>query len=145
MQQAPWRQALWRFAPPVLWMAVILGFSTTLFAAAQTAQLVMPVLHSLLPGADAATLGLIHHYLRKAMHLAVFGVLVLLWYRALGGPARGRPARLVASLALALACASADELHQAFVSGRTGTVKDVGWDGLGATLALIARRTLWRS
>lgn len=145
MQKAPWRQALWRFAPPVLWMAVILSFSSSLFAAAQTGHLVMPVLHSLLPGADPATLALVHHYLRKAMHLAVFGVMVLLWHRALDGAVRGRPARLAASLVLALACAGADELHQAFVSGRTGTVRDVGWDGLGATLALVARRTLWRS
>jgi VanZ family protein len=87
-----------------------------------------------------------HTAVRAAMHPIVFGILVLLWYRALKDrPARARFAAAAAALALTVAFAGADELHQTFVSSRTGQMRDVGWDGLGATLALAARRLIWRA
>jgi VanZ family protein len=39
---------------------------------------------------------------------------------------------------LSAAFAGVDEFHQTFVPSRTGQFVDVGWDSLGAALALIA-------
>jgi len=39
---------------------------------------------------------------------------------------------------LSAAFGGADEFHQTFVPSRTGSLVDVGWDCLGAVLALIA-------
>lgn len=141
MQKVSVDRATVRFVPPLVWMVIITGLSTSVFSAAQTGAVITPVLHWLLPGADLATLGLVHAAIRKAAHLAVFGVLVLLWHRALGDEP---PRVVVAALLITIAFAGLDEIHQLFVTGRTPSVTDVGWDSLGATLALTVRRLVAR-
>ena len=69
-------------------------------------------------------------------HAFVFGVLAVLWLRALGGR---RHAWLVA-LALTALYALSDEFHQMFVPGRLADPWDLLCDGAGAALALI----LWQ-
>jgi VanZ family protein len=74
--------------------------------------------------------------LRKAAHMVVFGVLVLLVQHALR--AERIPAVRAAAAAWfgTLAYAVSDEWHQTFVHGRVGHAQDVGIDMLGATIAL---------
>jgi len=67
--------------------------------------------------------------LRKAAHMAAYGLLWLLWWRALG---YRRPALAVA---ITLAYAVSDEVHQSFVPGRQGTPTDVAIDAAGVGLA----------
>jgi len=55
---------------------------------------------------------------------------------ALRGPGASSLRCLVACLALSLAYAASDELHQAWVPGREGTLYDVGLDFAGAAAAL---------
>lgn len=43
----------------------------------------------------------------------------------------------VIPLSLCFAYALSDELHQSFVPGRTATVRDIGYDSLGMTIALL--------
>ncbi len=126
-------------------MAVISGLSTDTFSFETTGHFLLPVLRWLLPGASPGTLTLLHVGVRKGMHAIEFGILALLWYRALGwnGPSWQTKAAL-AAFALALGLAVADEAHQMVVPRRTGTLNDVGWDGLGAGLGLIGRRIMWR-
>jgi hypothetical protein len=122
-------------------MAVISGFSTDAFSAEDTGDLLMPLLQWLLPGASRATLDLLHAVLRKGMHVIEFGILVLLWYRALGWHGSGWQRKTaVAAFLLAVGFAMLDEVHQRFVPSRTGSLVDVGWDGLGAALGLGGRR-----
>lgn len=131
---------LWRWGPSILWMVVISGFSTEAFSAEQTGRFLLSFLRWLFPGALPRTLDLLHFGFRKGMHVIEFGILALLWYRALGrdrNPGRMRPA--LAALALASGFAVADETHQAFVAARTASLADVGWDTLGAVLALASR------
>jgi len=123
-------------------MLVVTGFSTGLFSDVRTGHVLMPILHWSFPGSDPATLVLVHHFVRKAAHLAVFGILVLLWHRALGNTPRGV---VPAALAVTIVFAGLDEFHQSFTPGRTASVFDVGWDTAGATLALAARRLLFRT
>jgi VanZ family protein len=77
-------------------------------------------------------LGMWDTVLRKAAHMAEYGLLWLLWWRALG---RGSP---LPAAAIAVAYAVTDELHQRFVEGRHGTPVDVLIDLAGIALAIAA-------
>ena len=70
--------------------------------------------------------------LRKLGHVTGYALLTTLWWWALRGVSR-RPLLLAAVISLAYGCT--DEFHQTFVSGRTGTLVDVGVDAIGIALA----------
>ena len=88
-----------RFAPPLLLMGVIFLLSA------------QPDLNS--------GLGTWDTILRKLAHMAEFGLLWLLWWRALGYGGHVVPALI------AIAYAVTDELHQTTVEGRHGSPVDV--------------------
>jgi VanZ family protein len=119
-------------------MAMMSGLSTDAFSPAHSGRYLLPILQWLFPDATPAVLGLMNAGIRKAMHVLEYGVLALLWYRALR-PAQGNWNAQVGLIAFALSTAFAgvDEFHQTFVPSRTGQLVDVGWDSLGAALALI--------
>jgi VanZ family protein len=77
---------------------------------------------------------------RKLIHMSEFGLLCLLWWRALRRVAPARAALAIA-FCISLAYAGTDEFHQTFVHGRHGTPVDVGIDALGmlAVSLLIVR------
>ncbi len=108
------------YAPPLLLMGVIF------FLSAQ------PDLSS--------GLGTWDLYLRKAAHMTEFGLLFLLWRRALGE-------RAVPAAVIAIAYAVTDEYHQTFVTGRHGAPVDVLIDATGVALAylLVTRLTASRA
>ena len=98
-----------RFAPPIALMALIFYLSAQ---------------------PDLGTgLGVWDTVLRKAAHMAEYGLLWFLWWRALG---YRRPAL---AAAITILYAVSDELHQSFVEGRHGAVSDVAIDALGVGLA----------
>jgi VanZ family protein len=107
-----WMHSLARFGPPLLLMAAIFAFSAQ---------------------PDLSTgLGTWDTILRKAAHMAEYGLLWLLWWRAFGYSNGG------AAAAIAIAYAATDEYHQTFVEGRNGTPVDVLIDGAGVALAAAA-------
>ncbi len=71
----------------------------------------------------------------KAAHLAEYAVLLVLALRAVRAtwPDLWRW-HFLASFLFALAYAASDEWHQTFVFGRTGTIRDVFIDSLGALI-----------
>ena len=103
-----------RFAPPLLLMALIF------FLSAQ------PDLNSGLGSWDLI--------LRKLAHMAEYGLLWFLWWRALG---YGNP---LVPAAIAIGYAITDELHQTTVDGRHGSPLDVLIDAIGVALAYAAAR-----
>ncbi len=109
-----WDNHIVRWAAPFTWMGLIFFLS---------AQSTLPNLTPDVP-----------HLEEVGGHLVVYGVLALLWARAL----RGAGVRHAAwwALVIALAYGASDELHQSFVPGRTMTVIDWVVDLLGAGLAL---------
>ena len=110
-------RTLSRFGPPVALMGLIF------FLSAQ------PDLNS--------GLGTLDVILRKLAHMAEFGLLWLLWLRALGW----RPPAPGAAAAITVLYAATDELHQSFVDGRVGSPLDWGIDVVGVLGAwLLVRR-----
>ena len=114
---------LW--GPPVAVMAIIFAFSS-------------------MPASDDPH-GVLYVATRKVAHIAEYALLLALWWRALRTRTGERRA-LGFALAIALAYAISDELHQTLVSGRSGRPLDVGIDmgGALAAAALIGRRRLRR-
>ena len=114
--------ALTLWAPPIVLMAVIFALSA------------QPDLSS--------GLGTLDTILRKLVHMAEYGLLVFLWWRALREVAAGRAALAIA-VAIALVYSATDEYHQSFVEGRHGTPVDVLIDavGMAAVAVLLLRRS----
>jgi VanZ family protein len=99
-----------RFVPPLALMGVIFFFSAQ---------------------PDLSTgLGTWDLILRKAAHMAEYGLLWFLWYRALEVPSP------LPAVAITLAYAATDEFHQTFVTGRHGTPVDVLIDAAGVAIAV---------
>ena len=74
---------------------------------------------------------------RKAGHMGIYGILARLLARALIGSTYWPWKKIFAwSLALAILYAGTDEWHQRFVPGRLGQPPDIGFDAIGAWLAL---------
>ena len=78
---------------------------------------------------------------RKIGHMAVFGILALLLWRALADTTGLRRPWLWA-IVLAVAYAATDELHQGVVAGRHPSGVDVAIDATGVVLAVFAVRLI---
>jgi VanZ family protein len=77
---------------------------------------------------------------RKAGHMAAFGILAVLLWRAISYSRQG--GAVAVSLALTILYAASDEFHQSFTAGRHASPVDVGIDSIGAVIALLAL-TVW--
>ena len=121
---------------------------TAILSAGRIARLWLPVLVwagiifalSATPNLRVAQAADLDFVLRKAGHMAAFGILAVLLWRALTFYAVRRA--IVWSLMLTVAYAATDEFHQSFTSGRHPSPVDVGIDSVGALLFLLAL-TLW--
>src|SRR6266581_4044292 len=126
-----------RYALATIWLGVVLFLGTAYFATASTAPFILPLLKKLAPGASNAQLHATHRVLRKLTHVAEYA---LLWLWAIAART-GRPVRATwIALLVCLACALADEAHQAFIPSRTGSLRDVVIDASGAAAALLIAR-----
>ena len=123
-----------RFLPPLLWMGLIALGSSSLLSGGRTGRWMLALLGALAPWASAALLDAAHFGLRKLGHLVEFGVLAVLWYRALAPS----PRAVTAAFVLAAAYGGVDELRQGLDASRTPAVGDVAVDALGALLGLAA-------
>ena len=106
--------------PPFLWALIIFLLSS---------QGVLPSFTEVL-----------HDFIfKKLAHITVYAVLYILLYRAVTGTFRplehDRNWKIAFSLCFVYAIS--DELHQMFVPGRYGTIRDIGYDMLGAGIILL--------
>jgi VanZ family protein len=131
--------------PPVLWMAVIVGFSTDAGSESHTEHWLLPILRELAPWATPALLEALHWLVRKTAHLSEYAILAALWLRAFvrGLNLTPRTAGLLA-VAISVAWAILDELHQSFVPSRSASLADVLVDSAGAVIALPIAHVGWR-
>ena len=73
---------------------------------------------------------------QKAMHVAVYAALVVLWMWTLEAVG-SRALRALLSVALAIGLGALLEWCQLYVAGRFGTLSDVLLNGVGALLGLV--------
>lgn len=76
---------------------------------------------------------------RKIAHVAEYALLCVLWWRAFRSVLAPERA-LAAAAAVAFGYAVSDEIHQTFVSGRSGSPRDVAIDSLGIAAAAVFLR-----
>jgi VanZ family protein len=131
---------LGRWLPVIGWAAFIFLFSTSTFGAEQTGAFVLPLLERLFPWLSDAQRVIVHGVIRKTAHLVEYGILSVLWFRALRRGAWGFGASQALSLGAVAIYAVSDEWHQSFVLNRTGAAADVGFDIAGACIAQLGLR-----
>jgi VanZ family protein len=110
----PSSRAVSLWLPVIVWAAVIFTFSS------------IPSL--------GTGLGVWDTILRKGAHMTEYAILGLLLFRALG--------RELPALALGIAYAITDEIHQHFVRGRHASPIDVLIDTVGVAIGLLVFRLL---
>ena len=133
------RSRAWRglyILAPVFWMAVIftLSHQPAAVSSGQSGAIVGH-LQQAMPGVSTAILTFL---VRKSAHIIAYFVLGILMYRALRITIRRWRTRTVASFAF-LSCslyAVTDEIHQLFVPGRSGELRDVMIDSIAALVGV---------
>lgn len=139
METRSTRERIWRYAPLILWMALISFASTNEFSAVNTSRVVRPLLLWLFPNITEESIGLTHFLVRKAAHITEYAILGWLAARALIGSSRELLRRkwFLVGLVLVVLHALLDEYHQSFVPARTGSLFDSGIDVAGGLMGLI--------
>jgi VanZ family protein len=107
----------------VIWMILIYRLSA------------QPTVEKVVPDVDYR-LGTFNHLVRKNAHFFIYFVLAILIINALSN-SRGRRLRnFIFALGFSILYAISDEIHQLFVPGRGGQVKDVFIDSMGSLLGI---------
>lgn len=114
------RKWLIAYLPPVLWALFIFLLSS----------------QGILPSFEIST---VDFFFKKTAHMFVYAVLYFLLWRAvkLSIPGPTRQIHWMLPIILTITYALTDEFHQNFVPGRYGTLRDVGYDMLGAGIVFL--------
>jgi|SRR5690625_4615422 len=129
----------------IIWMGVIFYLSHQPATASSTlssgiTEIIIRTLKTIAPFMDLE-LHAFHHFIRKGAHFFAYFMLGFLVIHAL-------EMRHVKGMALALAIsvlyAISDEVHQLFIPGRSGEVRDVLIDSAGAVVGIISYRIIWK-
>jgi VanZ family protein len=132
--------------PPLVWMAVIFGLSSSLGSSEETSRFVVPLLRWLFPWAAPGDIAALHGLVRKGGHLTEYAILAALWFRVFRRGRRLAPgAAAWSALTISIVWAGIDEWHQSFVPARTASAGDVALDGASAALALLLLVRGWRT
>src|SRR5690242_19404080 len=116
--------AVW--LPVIIWTAVI-ATESLIGSSANTGSLLLKLVTSVVGPVDSHKFEILHHIVRKGGHFLGYGILGVVWLRALllslRAPDRAKCALL--ALLATFITASLDEWHQSFSSARTGKFSDV--------------------
>jgi len=154
------KSLLWTWLPVLLWLSIIFVESTDLLSSTSTGTTLYEVLTKVFGPINRHKFDIFHAILRKSGHFIGYGILGLLFYRAIKNSLiQFRPALFKTTKSLrqrslhwateAIFCtaivASLDEWHQSFSTARTGALHDIVLDTFGAavliTLVLFRSRT----
>lgn len=133
-----WRGRIIRYAPLILWTAVIFTASSTAGANNNTSRIIRPLLEWLFADASPATIDIYHGYIRKLAHFIEYAVLAFFASRAFWFSSQSVLQKFwfVWAFFFAALIALADEYNQSFNSARTGSIYDVLIDISGALFAV---------
>ena len=73
----------------------------------------------------------------KSAHAFFFGILAILFFRALRGYGMSRKKAIFWAIAATAFYGATDELHQLFIQGREARIRDIGFDTIGGTLGVL--------
>ena len=134
-----WRGRIFRYAPLILWISIILSASSDQASMSQTSRFIGPLLQFIFPGASADTIYLYHHYIRKLGHFTAYFTLAFWVFRAFSGSSRNilKKYWFVCSIGLVALVASTDEFRQSFFASREGSIYDVLLDISGGLTFLL--------
>jgi VanZ family protein len=142
----PEKSRLRRYAPMIIWMALIFFASSGEFSASNTNILIQPLLRWLFPHITDERILVFHFLLRKCGHFSAYAILAWLAARAFMASSHAslRHHWFVAALFLVCLYALLDEYHQSFVPSRTASIYDSLIDMLGGltllTLTVVRNR-----
>lgn len=128
----------------IVWLMVIFNFSADEGSVSQSkSQVITNYIHENYDEvAEKVDESLLHYLVRKTAHVTLYFVLCLVVMNALYfGGFRGKGLFLRAFL-ICIFYASLDEIHQKFISNRTGQLKDVYIDSIGIILAIALALTM---
>jgi VanZ family protein len=139
------RKLIKYWIPVILWMSIIMWMSTETFSSENTASVIEPLLHLLVPRISPQDSDLVHFLMRKVSHVAEYFVLSLLLFRAFRGDSAPSWYWRWSFFALVIVVlwAFLDEFHQSFIPARTASLADVGIDTAGGGIAQLLT-ILWR-
>ena len=128
----------WSWALPIVWALILMTMSGDFGASPNTLPIFKWVL-STFTDLSPKTIESLHHWFRKSLHVICYGILAVLWLRALilTYPER-QGANLILTLLLTLVVSLLDEGRQSLVRSRTGALRDVSLDMTGAILFTLA-------
>ena len=134
-----WRGRIIRYAPLILWIAVVFTASSTAGASQNTSIIIRPLLEWLFPSTPAATLDIYHGYIRKCAHFTEYGVLAFFAARAFWNSSHAILRRFwfVVAFLTVFAVASLDEYNQSFNALRTGSFYDTLLDASGGLTIIL--------
>jgi len=137
--QNKWRGRIIRYAPLILWIAVIFIASSTQGAMSNTSRFIRPFLEWLFPNTPEEILIIYHGYIRKSAHFIEYAVLAFWASIAFWNSSKEflRKFWYVAAFILVIAVASIDEFNQSFNTARTGTFYDVLLDASGGIFMIL--------
>ena len=124
----------------ILWMALIFTFShqpreNSNKLSTGITERIAKVVENLTPNKDI-NIRSFNHILRKNAHFFIYLILGILVPNGLVYSGVNKSKIIILSLAICLAYAISDEVHQLFVPGRGGQIKDVITDTPGATVGI---------
>lgn len=128
----------------IVWLMVIFNFSSDEGSVSQSkSQVITNYIHENYDEvAEKVDESLLHYLVRKTAHVTLYFVLCLVVMNALYfGGFRGKGLFTRAFL-ICVFYASLDEIHQKFISNRTGQLKDVYIDSIGIILAIALALTM---
>ncbi|HHX56330.1 MAG TPA: VanZ family protein [Clostridiales bacterium] len=125
----------------ILWMALIFFFSHQV--ATESNELstgiiskIVNIISKVTPSIEINEANL-NHIIRKAAHFTIYLILGILVTNALKDGNKSKLNLILASLVICILYAISDEFHQLFIPGRSGEIKDVILDSLGALLGIL--------
>jgi VanZ family protein len=129
------------WAAVVIWMATIFYLShqpgtTSSGLSSGITKVIIHTIETIAPDRDFH-IGAFHHYVRKNAHFFAYMLLGILVLNALRSSSVVGYRKAGLALLICVLYAASDEIHQLFIAGRSGEIRDVGIDSAGACVGIV--------
>lgn len=129
-----------RWLPVIFWMGFIFYLShqpaeKSSELSSGITEILLNILAFIFPLYDE--MPIIHFIIRKAAHFFAYFILGILVIHALKPSLEGRWMSISVTMIICILYAISDEIHQLFIPGRSGEIRDVLINSLGAVTGLI--------